>query len=226
VYPGNVASSSLHAFERVLIVEDNAALRAAIARLARGWGAKVYEAGTLREAKALMATRPDLFIADVRLPDGPIFAALEEAAEAWPKPLIVAMSGQASAEEAFRLAQIGVRSYVAKPLTLAGLEEAIEEAVADPPSFDVAVSAHVGREPMRDVQARLRNVMLRQALARSEGSRTGAARLLKISRQAVQQILRGRSRAAGESPLASAEALASTEKGKREGIPDPRAEPK
>jgi DNA-binding NtrC family response regulator len=218
-----VASSSLHAFQRVLIVEDNAALRKAIARLARGWGAKVYEAGTLLEAKALMATRPDLFIADVRLPDGPIFAALEEAAEVWPKPLIVAMSGQASAEEAFRLAQIGVRSYIAKPLTLAGLEEAIEQAVADPPSFDIAVSAHVGREPMRDVQARLRNVMLRQALARSEGSRTGAARLLKISRQAVQQILRGRGRTAPSPPLSS---TSSPEDGKQENRPGPRAGPK
>ena len=213
-------ASSLRGFERVLVVEDNAALRAAIARLARSWGAKVHEAGSVREAKALLATRPDLLIADVCLPDGPVFAALEEAAAVWPKPLIVAMSGQASAEEAFRLAQIGVQSYVAKPLTLADLEAAIEKAMADPPSLDVAVSAHVGKVPLREVQARLRSVMLRQALALSEGSRTGAARLLNISRQAVQQILRGGRRAAPPSSLPSAENV------RQDSLSDSRAEPK
>ena len=217
-------ASSPHGFERVLVVEDNAALRTAIARLVRGWGAKVHEAGTVREARALLATRPDLLIADVRLPDGPIFEVLEEAAEVWPKPLIVAMSGEASAEEAFRLAQIGVRSYLAKPLTLAELEEAIDRAMAEPPSLDVAVSAHVGKVPMREVQARLRSVMLRQALARSEGSRTGAARLLKISRQAVQQILRGGGRAAPDSAPPAIEHVA-TENVRQDTSPDSRAEP-
>ena len=37
----------------------------------------------------------------------------------------------------------------------------------------------------------MRSVMLHQALALTEGSRSGAARLLDVSRQAVQQILRG-----------------------------------
>jgi DNA-binding NtrC family response regulator len=209
----------------VLVVEDNAALRTAIARLARGWGAKVHEAGTVREARALLSTRPDLLIADVRLPDGSVFAALEEAAELWPKPLIVAMSGQASAEEAFRLAQIGVHGYVPKPLTLADLEEAIDRAMTEPPSLDLAVSAHVGKVPMREVQARLRSVMLRQALARSEGSRTGAARLLKISRQAVQQILRGGGRASRDSARPATEQTAS-ENVPQDTSSDSRPQPK
>ena len=44
---------------------------------------------------------------------------------------------------------------------------------------------------MRKLQEQLRDVMLKQALALSDGSRSGAARLLDVSRQAVQQILRG-----------------------------------
>ena len=43
--------------------------------------------------------------------------------------------------------------------------------------------------------------MVRQALALMEGSRSGAARLLDVSRQAVQQMLRGgRARPPAEPP--------------------------
>jgi CheY-like chemotaxis protein len=145
--------------KRVLVVEDNVPLRAAIARLVRSWGAKAIEAGTAREALALLNPPPDLIISDIRLPDESAFCVFEAAARLWPKPLGVAISGEASADETFRLAQVGVLGYLAKPMSL-------------------------------EVQDHMRSVMLHQALALTEGSRSGAARLLDVSRQAVQQILR------------------------------------
>jgi DNA-binding response OmpR family regulator len=183
--------------KRVLVVEDNVPLRGAIARLVRSWGARPIEAGTAREALALLSPPPDLIISDIRLPDENAFCVFEAAARLWPKPLGVAISGEASADEAFRLAKIGVAGYLAKPLSLEELSREVEKVRRDAPSLDPIVATMVGQFSLHEVQDRMRSVMLHQALALTEGSRSGAARLLDVSRQAVQQILRG---AANEEP--------------------------
>ena len=180
--------------ERVLIVEDNIALLKAIARHVASWGAEAFEARTCAEASELLAHGPDVLISDIRLPDGSGFEVLEEASRTRPKPLLVAISGEASTEEAFRLGQIGVRAYLEKPLSLAALTEAVSMALREAPELQGLISDCVGRVPMRELQGQMRHVMLDQALALSDGSRSGAARLLDVSRQAVQQLLRSESK--------------------------------
>jgi DNA-binding NtrC family response regulator len=178
--------------KRVLIVEDDAALRSALARRVGEWGARVLEAGSAREAKALLAASPDLLLVDLHLPDEPAFTVIEAAAQLWPKPICVAISGRASPEQAFKLAQLGVRAYVGKPFSLDELQQAVEIAFREAPPLESLIAACVGRVPLRELQERLRKVMVLQALALSEGSRSQTARLLAVSRQAIQQMLRGR----------------------------------
>jgi two-component system, response regulator RegA len=176
--------------ERVLIVEDYKPLRQAIARAARTWGAEVLEAGTVREGRALLARLPDVVIVDVALPDGQAQPIVEDAVRMRPVAAVIAMSGQASAEEAFQLARAGARRYLPKPISLEELTRSVEEALGDRPSLDALVAAHVGNTPLREVQSDVRRVMIEQALAKARNSRSGAARLLDMTRQAVQQIVR------------------------------------
>ncbi len=185
---------ALRELERVIVVEDDAVLRAAIARIMRTRGAQVSEAGTAAEAKSLLSESPppDLLIIDVHLPDETAFEVLDLASRISPAPIGVAMSGKASPEEAFRLAQLGVRAYLAKPLSASELESTVDAALNEPPRLEPLIPACVGHVPMRDLQRQVRRVMVKEALARTEGSRSGAARLLDVSRQAIQQILRGR----------------------------------
>ena len=176
---------------RVLIVEDNVPLRTAIAALLRDSGAEVLEAGTERDAIALLNPPPDLIICDVYLPDGSALKILETALHLSPEPVKIAVSGHASAEEAFQLAKLGVLAYLAKPFSLAELSGTIERVLEAPPDIDTMLRASVGQVPMRELQQRVRKVMVGQALALTRGSRSGAARLLDVSRQAIQQITRG-----------------------------------
>jgi DNA-binding NtrC family response regulator len=178
------------AIKRALIVEDNASLRAAIARIASQLAGEVIEAGTAREAIEWLNTSPDLIIADVCLPDGSALSIFEAARDLVPAPIKIGISGQASAEQAFELARLGVRAYLAKPFTLHELAAAIERIRTEAPSLEPIARAAVGRVPLREVTARVRNVMIDEALARTHGSRSGAARLLDVSRQAVQQSIR------------------------------------
>ncbi len=162
-------------------------------------GAQVSEAGTAAEAKSLLSEPPppDLLIIDVHLPDETAFEVLDLASRISPAPIGVAMSGKASPEEAFRLAQVGVRAYLAKPLSASDLESAVDAAFHEPPRLEPLIPACVGHIPMRELQRQVRSVMVKEALARTEGNRSGAARLLDVSRQAIQQILRGRRAGAG-----------------------------
>lgn len=187
-----------HKFQRILVIEDDAALRSAMLRSVAAWeGAELLEAGTAEEARALLSPPPDLIITDVRLPDDSLLPLLDAIHEVSPAPVVVAVSGKASPDEAFRLAQRGVRAYLPKPFSIQELTATIEMACNDPPNLEPLITASVGRIPMRDLQDEVRRVMLKEALARAEGSRSAAARLLQVTRQAVQQFVNS-----DEKPLA------------------------
>jgi hypothetical protein len=60
-------------------------------------------------------------------------------------------------------------------------------------STERSVRALVGRVGMKDVLHRVRELMLDEALARTGGSRKGAARLLAVDRKYVQKLALQRS---------------------------------
>ncbi len=175
---------------RVLVVEDDDLLRRSIGKAVRSWGAEVFEAATVRDGVALLERHPDLLVMDVRLGDGTGLDVARAAARTRPIPLMIAISGQALPEEAFQLAQLGVRGYLPKPLSLDDLHATVTAIAHQPVELAAHAAGQVGQEPFQDVQANLRRTMVEQALALSAGSRTGAARLLGVTRQAVQQMIR------------------------------------
>jgi DNA-binding response OmpR family regulator len=178
---------------RVLVVEDDVDLCRAIADVARGWGADVSQAHSLEQAVPLLDGHPDVIIADLWLQGASAIPLLEAAVHRRPSPAIVAMSGQASREETFRLGRLNVRAFLSKPLSIRELESAVEEALERPPDVEPWIVDLVGHASLKGVQKTVRDTMLDEALARSGGSRSSAARILRVSRQAIQQVLqRGR----------------------------------
>lgn len=174
---------------RVLVVEDDVDLCRAISDVACSWGAEVSTAHSVEEAVPLLGRHPDVVIADLWLEGASAIPLLEAAVHRRPSPAIVAMSGQASREETFRLGRLNVRAFLAKPLSLRELEGAVAEALEQPPDVEPWIVDLVGHDSLKGAQRKLRETMLSEALARSEGSRSRAARILRVSRQAIQQVL-------------------------------------
>ncbi|HEX5659135.1 MAG TPA: response regulator [Polyangiales bacterium] len=174
----------------LLVVEDNASLRATLCTALRAMtGEEVVGAeGTAACAEVLRVFTPSLVVLDVELQDGDAFDVFEQILELPVIPRVVVVSGVAGPEQAFRLAQLGVSRFVQKPLDLAALEEAVLR--AEPPNIAAHVRNAVGQVPLQDLEELVRTTMLREALARSEGNRRGAARILRISRQLLQHMLR------------------------------------
>ncbi len=179
---------------RWLVVEDDARLRRALGEALEVRGVEVVACASVAEAyRALADGALQGIIADVTLPDGSAVDVVERAMACAVAPAIVAISGSASPAVSFRLAQMGVRSFLAKPLRLEELDRAIDDALARPPDLRPQVRAAVGRTSIQDVEEQVRTIMVDEALARAGGSRRKAAQLLNISRQLLQHILRRRS---------------------------------
>jgi DNA-binding NarL/FixJ family response regulator len=117
-------------FERALVVEDDPVLRRVLVRGLRGWGLEALEACDVHDAGRALQLRPDLVLTDVRLPDGSGHEVVRRAARMPRLPFIVAMSGEATAAEAFELARAAVRLYLEKPFTLEELAQRIAATIA------------------------------------------------------------------------------------------------
>lgn len=174
-----------------LIVEDNASLRATLADVVRERASEVGLVGSVVEARQWLETRqPTLVVLDFKLPDGTGLDLLHELAPRSPQPVVVAVSGEATPEESFRLARAGVRCFLRKPFGLDAIRSALDEALDTSPDPLVEVRGVVGHKGIKELEFEVRRAMVSEALAKSGGSVRGAAALLGISRQLLQHILK------------------------------------
>lgn len=179
------------ALDGVLVVEDEPSMRQTLARALVRFG-EVDVASSVAEAvSCVRRRRPSLVVLDFALPDGDarqVLAALD--GDVWPS--VVAISGTATPVAAFELASLGVGAWLEKPFSLDALLEAVGRARTVAPPLAPVVRRSVGLKGLDEVEDEVRRVMTDEALGRARGNRRGAARLLKVSRQVVQHMLRRR----------------------------------
>lgn len=110
----------------VLLVEDEEAIRSALARGMTRWGHAVSAAGSLAEARELIACcPPEILVSDLKLPDGHGL----ELATALGVPFIL-MSGFAAFEDAVGALRAGCVDFFTKPVAMASLRDALASAAS------------------------------------------------------------------------------------------------
>jgi two-component system response regulator RegA len=180
--------------ERLLVVADQAlgrTLTQALDQVLAQRTAEVRSVATVAEATPLITTwRPDIVVLDCDLPGGGCVEVLRLLTGSEPHPAVVVVSGELGPSDTFRLAQMGVRAFVPKPVQPEALARGLDEACEGVPDLEPFVRAAVGRLGVLEVEEKVRAAMVSEALARAHGNRHGAARLLDISRQLLQHILK------------------------------------
>ncbi|GHH00396.1 response regulator [Comamonas sp. JC664] len=177
----------------LLVVEDSERLALVLEEVLGPHAGRVTRVTTLAAARQVLREQPpDAVLLDVSLPDGTSDTLLEDLQAVEPLPHVIAISGNATAEQAFRLASGGVRAFVPKPLDLARLEAVWRETLARPPDLIHTLRASAGQVPLHEIEGTVRETLVDEALAKSGGSVRGAAKLLRISRQLLQHILNAR----------------------------------
>jgi len=174
----------------VLIVEDDKILSRSFKRALREVSQDITQAESLKSAyKAIDMMTPDVVILDINLPDGSGVDLAEVLSRLLPMPLMLAVSGEATAEQAFLLKSHGVQGYLTKPFSFTDFQSKLNELLNSSPDIEPYISAQVGKNTFKNVSSSVRKTMLEQALALSQGNKTKTAQLLKITRQAVQQMI-------------------------------------
>jgi DNA-binding NarL/FixJ family response regulator len=116
---------------RVVLVDDHAMFRAGVRAELGDLVDVVAEAGSVAEAIAVItATRPDVVLVDVHMPDGGGLAVLAGAAARVPDTRFLALSVSDAAEDVIAVIRAGARGYVTKTISARELADAITR-VAD-----------------------------------------------------------------------------------------------
>ena len=144
---------------RILVVDDDAAIRTVVAQALRRAGHDVQTAETLAQLDRMLATRvPDVLVTDVILPDGDGIARAKEIGERLPQLPVIILSAQNTLTTAVRAAEVGAYEYLPKPFDLDDLTRAVTGALArgavmpQPEAGEDPALPLIGRSPaMQDV---------------------------------------------------------------------------
>jgi DNA-binding NtrC family response regulator len=116
---------------RVLVVDDEEAARYGMRRALGGYGYEVEEAGSVEEARQVVAARrPDLMLLDVNLPGVSGLEYLRElAADDERAPLVVMVTAYGSERVAVEAIKAGAYDYLSKPFEIDDLRLVVKNAL-------------------------------------------------------------------------------------------------
>ena len=162
---------------RVVLVDDHQLFRAGVRAELAGACLVVGEAATPAAAiAAIAATKPDVVLLDVHLPDGGGLVVLEAFRDADDAPAFLALSVSDAAEDVVPMVRAGARGYVTKTIETAALVAAIERVQHGDAYFSPRLAAFV-----------------LQAFSAPEQERTDAAldQLTPREREVLHHLARG-----------------------------------
>lgn len=140
----------------------------------------------------LLTAHLDFVVVGRDLEDGCGLDVARTATLSLPTPHVLVVADGLSPEEAFEVGSLGVHSLLRSPLSPEGLVEAFQRVERDaPPPIYALLARYVGRVSLLAFEREVRRSLLIQALDKTGGSRSAAARLLRTSRQMVQKVANG-----------------------------------
>jgi DNA-binding NarL/FixJ family response regulator len=137
----------------VFLVDDHALFRAGVKAELNDSVTVVGEAGSVAEAVAgIVASRPQVVLLDVHLPDGGGRAIIEQVHRQWPEAVFLALSVSDAADDVVAVIRAGARGYVTKTIDSAALVDAIQrvhdgDAVFSPRLAGFVLDAFSGQAP-------------------------------------------------------------------------------
>ena len=123
---------------RILVTDDDAAVRTVVREALRREGHSVETAGSVAEQRAkLLSFDPQVLVTDVVLPDGNGLDQVPEIAAARPAMPVIVLSAQNTLATAVRATEQGAFDYLPKPFDLAELARSVASALATRASGEV-----------------------------------------------------------------------------------------
>jgi DNA-binding response OmpR family regulator len=124
------AQMNNHPWNKVLIVDDEPAIRLVLAEALRGWGYETVEAETGAKALAAIdAARPAAALLDINLPDSSGLDLLGEIKRRQPQTAVIMVTAETLFENAVKALRGGADDFIGKPIKLEELRFALDQAI-------------------------------------------------------------------------------------------------
>jgi len=114
---------------KLLLVDDDARIRATLSAYLRESGFEVTTAGSIAEARKLNHPNIDLVLLDLMLPDGTGIDLLKDIRQTLPNQTVVMISGEASLSDAVQAIKLGAVDFLEKPVSPEKVEITISNAL-------------------------------------------------------------------------------------------------
>ncbi|MEP7341685.1 MAG: sigma-54 dependent transcriptional regulator [Acidobacteriota bacterium] len=116
--------------EKVLVVDDDSAIRYTLAEALRGWGYEPLEAATLSAAIDVFDTEhPVAVLQDINLPDGSGLDTLVEYKKRLPQVIVIMITGNVQLESTIAALRGGAHDFISKPIRLSELNVTIRNGI-------------------------------------------------------------------------------------------------
>jgi putative two-component system response regulator len=202
--PALRSGASVTGMPRILLVDDEATIRLALARFLRDRGYDVHECGSGPAALAVLEQeRFVLMLCDVRMPEMSGLDVVPRALAIDHDLAVLMLTAVNDAAAATEALSHGALDYLVKPITLTDLQAAVERAVHRR-QLEIDrrnVERHIREEVM------LRTMELEREKAALHALTIGIAETLINAMEAKDQYLRGHSRRVAEQAASVAEEL-------------------
>src|SRR5262245_53050123 len=116
--------------EKVLVVDDDSAVRYTLTEALRGWGYEPLEAGTVAAALDLFdSEQPAAVLQDINLPDGSGLDALLEYKKRQPQAIVILITGNVQLDYTIAAVRGGAHDFISKPIRLSELQVTIRNGI-------------------------------------------------------------------------------------------------
>jgi two-component system, NtrC family, response regulator AtoC len=116
--------------ERILVVDDDEAIRWTLREALQSWGFAAVDAGTVAEAvKQFKTDPPAAVLLDIDLPDGSGLDVLREIKHEHPDAIVIMITGNVQVENTISALRGGAYDFIGKPINLEELRVTIRNAI-------------------------------------------------------------------------------------------------
>ncbi len=133
--------------QKILVVDDEAELRSAIADFLKSRGFDVYEAESCKSAICeFRKSRPDSVILDYALPDGNALDVLRQIHSIDATIPIIILTGHGSIDTAVAAVKLGAEQFLTKPVELSALAVVLERALENQRNRQKQLAGHTRQQ--------------------------------------------------------------------------------
>jgi two-component system, NtrC family, response regulator AtoC len=116
--------------EKVLVVDDDPAVRYTLIEALHGWGYEPFEAGTVATALEIFdAEQPLAVLQDINLPDGSGLDTLLEYKKRQPRVIVIMITGDVHLDNTIAALRGGAYDFIGKPIRLSELQVTIRNGI-------------------------------------------------------------------------------------------------